>query len=104
MMGLRLLIIDGVHTYFGVARIIFGTPKNWVLPTSNRKEGDRVDSALKLLKAQRSSALKDARRMEAQLARLDGSAASSQIRTYLRYVARMFREHIATLDSTNPKE
>ena len=57
-----------------------------------------VNSALKLLKAQRSSALKDARRMEAQLARLDGSAASSQIRTYLRYVVRMFREHIATLD------
>jgi hypothetical protein len=57
-----------------------------------------VNSALKLLKAQRSSALKDARRMEDQLARLDASAASSQIRTYLRYVARMFREHIAALD------
>lgn len=59
-----------------------------------------VNSALKLLKAQRSSALKDARRMEALLARLDESAASSQIRTYLRYVARMFREHIATLDES----
>jgi hypothetical protein len=57
-----------------------------------------VNSAIKLLKAQRSSAQVDARKMEAQLARLDRSAASGRIRTYLRYVVRLFRDYIRTLD------
>jgi len=53
-----------------------------------------LNSALKLLKAQRSSALIDARKMEAQLASQEAVAG----KTYLRYVARMFREQIAMLD------
>ena len=56
-----------------------------------------VNTALQLLKAQRSSALIDARKMEAQLVRLDRSAASGRI-IYLRYVVRMFRDYITTLD------
>ncbi len=40
----------------------------------------------------------DARKMEAQLASLHKSAEAAGIKTNLRYVARMFREHIATLD------
>jgi len=57
-----------------------------------------LNSALKLLKAQRSSALIDARKMEAQLARLDESPEAVGGKTYLRYVARMFRDQIAMLD------
>jgi hypothetical protein len=57
-----------------------------------------LDSALKLLKAQRSSALIDARKMEAQLARLNKSVEAANSKTYLRYVARLFRDHISTLD------
>jgi hypothetical protein len=57
-----------------------------------------VNIALQLLKAQRSSALIDAQKMEAQLICLDRSAASGRIKIYLRYVARMFRDHITTLD------
>lgn len=57
-----------------------------------------LNSALKLLKAQRSSALIDARKMEAQLARLDESPETAGGKTYLRYVARMLRDQIAMLD------
>ena len=57
-----------------------------------------LNPTLRLLKAKRSSALKDARKMEVQLARLDGSAASARIRIYLRYVVQMFSEDIVTLD------
>jgi hypothetical protein len=57
-----------------------------------------LNSALKLLKAQRSSALIDARKMEAQLARLNKSMEAAEGKTYLCYVARMFRDQIAMLD------
>jgi hypothetical protein len=53
---------------------------------------------LKLLKQKRSSALIDARRIEAQLTRLSNSAATAGIRTNLICIAGMFRDYIATLD------
>jgi len=58
-----------------------------------------VNTPLKLLKAKRLSALKDARRMEAQFARLnqveklDGTKSSLPT-----VIAAMFREHATTLD------
>jgi hypothetical protein len=60
-----------------------------------------VNTSLQLLKAKRSSAMKDARKIEAQLARLNKSkleAAAGTTETNLRCIVRMFREHIATLD------
>lgn len=57
-----------------------------------------MNSALKLLKAQRSSALIDARKMETQLARLNKSVGAAEGKTYLCYVARMFRDQIGMLD------
>jgi hypothetical protein len=45
-----------------------------------------LNSALKLLKAQRSSALIDARKMEALLARLNKSVEAANRKTYFRYV------------------
>ncbi len=59
-----------------------------------------MNTSLQLLKAKRSSALKDARKMEAQLARLNRSQleAADETETNLRCIVRMFREHIATLD------
>jgi hypothetical protein len=57
-----------------------------------------LNSALKLLKAQRLSALIDARKMETQVACLNKSAETAEGKTYLRYVARMFRDQIAMLD------
>jgi hypothetical protein len=40
----------------------------------------------------------DARKMEAELARLNKSAEAAGVETNLRCIVRMFREHIATLD------
>jgi len=59
-----------------------------------------VNTSLQLLKAKRSSALKDARKIEAQLARLNKSKLEIEAgtETNLRCIVRMFREHIATLD------
>jgi hypothetical protein len=59
-----------------------------------------VNTSLQLLKAKRSSAMKDARKIEAQLARLNKSKleAAAGTETNLRCIVRMFREHIATLD------
>jgi hypothetical protein len=57
-----------------------------------------LNPTLKLLKAKRSSALIDARKMEAQLARLETEAQAAGITTNLRSIVGMFREHIATLD------
>lgn len=59
-----------------------------------------MNTSLQLLKAKRSSALKDARKIEAQLARLNKSKleAAAGTETNLRCIVRMFREHIATLD------
>jgi hypothetical protein len=59
-----------------------------------------VNTSLQLLKAKRSSALKDARKIEAQLARLNKSKLETAAGTEsnLRCIVRMFREHIATLD------
>ncbi len=57
-----------------------------------------MNTPLQLLKAKRSSALMDARKMEAQLARLNQSAEIAGITTNLRGIVQMFREYIATLD------
>jgi hypothetical protein len=59
-----------------------------------------VTTSLQLLKAKRSSALKDARKIEAKLARLNKSKleAGAGAETNLRCIVRMFRDHIATLD------
>jgi hypothetical protein len=56
-----------------------------------------LNTPLQLLKAKRSSALMDARKMEAQLG-LNQSAETAGIRTNLRWIVQMFREYIATLD------
>jgi hypothetical protein len=40
----------------------------------------------------------DARKMEAQLARLNQSAENAGITTNIRSILQMFRDHIATLD------
>jgi len=64
-------------------------------------KGEKVialNTSLQLLKAKRSSALKDARKIEAQLARLNKTEEAAGVETNLRYIVRMFREHIATLD------
>jgi hypothetical protein len=57
-----------------------------------------LNSPLQLLKAKRSSALMDARKMEAQLARLNQSAENAGITTNIRSILQMFRDYIATLD------
>lgn len=57
-----------------------------------------LNPTLKLLKAKRSSALKDAHKMEAELARLSKEAEAVGIATNLRCIVQMFREYIATLD------
>ncbi len=57
-----------------------------------------LNPTLKLLKAKRTSALVDARNMEAQLARLDKEAEAAGIATNLRYIVGMFRDYSATLD------
>jgi chorismate mutase len=59
-----------------------------------------LTTTLQLLKAKRSSAIKDARKIEAQLARLNKSAEATGIKTSLRYVTRLFRDYIAALDET----
>lgn len=65
-----------------------------------------MSTTLQLLKAKRSSAVKDARKIEAQLARLKKSGEGAGVETNLRCIVRMFREYIATLDeairSTHP--
>ena len=57
-----------------------------------------LNTPLQLLKAKRSSALMDARKMEKQLARLTQSAETAGITTNLRCIVQMFRDHIAALD------
>ena len=57
-----------------------------------------MNPTLKLLKAKRSSALKDARKMEAQLARLNKEAEAAGSATNIHYIVGMFRDYIATLD------
>ena len=57
-----------------------------------------MNSTLKLLKAKRTSALVDARKMEAQLARLDKEAEAAGIATNLRYIVKMYRDYSATLE------
>jgi hypothetical protein len=57
-----------------------------------------VNPTLRLLKAKRMSALKDARKMEAQLARLNKKSEVSGVATNLRCIVQMFRDYIATLD------
>jgi hypothetical protein len=62
------------------------------------KEGDPLNPTLRLLKAKRTSALKDARKMEVQLARLNQKSEASGVATTLRCIVQMFRDYIATLD------
>ena len=57
-----------------------------------------MNPTLKLLKAKRTSALKDARKMEDQLARLNMKSEASGVETNLRCIVQMFRDYIATLD------
>jgi hypothetical protein len=57
-----------------------------------------LNPILKLLKAKRTSALKDALKMEAQLARLNKEAEAAGIATNLRCIVQMFRDYIVTLD------
>ena len=57
-----------------------------------------MNPTLKLLKAKRTSALVDALKMEAQLARLDKEAEAAGIATNLRYIVGMYRDYSATLD------
>jgi hypothetical protein len=57
-----------------------------------------LNSTLELLKAKRTSALKDARKMEAQLAPLNKEAEAAGIAKNLRSIVQMFRDYIATLD------
>ena len=65
----------------------------------NLKKVISLNPTLKLLKAKRSSALKDARKIEAQLARLNKEAeAAPGSATNIRYIVEMFRDYIATLD------
>ena len=64
-------------------------PKRKVIP---------LNPTLKLLKAKRTSALVDARKMEAQLARLDKDAEAAGTATNLRYIVGMFRDYSVTLD------
>lgn len=59
-----------------------------------------MNPALQLLRAKRSSALIDARKVECQLARLSQSDETSGIRSNLRCIALMFREYVNTLDET----
>jgi hypothetical protein len=69
-----------------------------VRPYLTQAEVIALTTTLQLLKAKRSSALKDARKIEAQLARLNKSEKATGIKTSLRYVARLFRDYIAALD------
>jgi hypothetical protein len=57
-----------------------------------------LNPTLKLLRAKRTSALKDARKMEVQLARLDKEAQAAGIATNLRNIVGMFRDYSATSD------
>ena len=57
-----------------------------------------MNPTLKLLKAKRTSALRDARKMEAKLARLNKKAEPSGVATNLRCIVQMFRDYIASLD------
>jgi hypothetical protein len=57
-----------------------------------------LNPTLKLLKAKRSSALKAARKMEVQLARLNKKAEPAGSPTNISYIVGMFHDYIATLD------
>jgi len=59
-----------------------------------------LNSPIKLLKQKRSSALIDARKIEARLTRLSNSAATAGRRTNLVCIVGMFRDYIATLDES----
>jgi ABC-type transporter Mla subunit MlaD len=63
-------------------------------------EVSNMSSPLQLLRDKRSSAVIDARTVEAQLARLTESAEAAGIKTNLRSVAKLFHDYIATLDES----
>ena len=57
-----------------------------------------MNPTLKLLKAKRTSALVDARKMEAQLAHLDKEAEAAGVGTNLRHIVGMYRDYSSTLE------
>jgi hypothetical protein len=57
-----------------------------------------LNAPLELLKQKRSSALIDARRIEAKLSRLSNTNATLGLRTNLLCIAGMFREYVAAQD------
>jgi hypothetical protein len=57
-----------------------------------------LNPTLELLRAKRTSALVDARKMEAQLAHLDKEAEAAGVATNLRCIVGMYRDYSATLD------
>ena len=65
---------------------------------SHPKKVTHVSTTLELLKAKRSSAVKDARKIEVRLARLKNSGECAGVEGNLRCIDRMFREYIASLD------
>jgi hypothetical protein len=77
--------------------VVAATPRVHCL-SSSRKKVIHLNTPLQLLKAKRSSALIDARKMEAQLARLNQSAETTGIAINGRRIVQMFREYVATLD------
>ena len=64
----------------------------------NLKEGHPLNPTLQLLRAKRTSALKDTQQMEAQLAGLKETPEASGLATNLRCILGMFRDYIASLD------
>src|SRR5271163_4199828 len=91
--------IESISVRAAVTRhfVVASTPRVHCL-SSSRKKVIHLKTPLQLLKAKRSSALIDARKMEAQLARLNQSAETTGITTNGRWIVQMFREYIATLD------
>ena len=59
-----------------------------------------MKTPVQLLKDRRSSAVKDVRAIEIQLAHLNESAEPTRIKADLRSIAAMFHEYIATLDES----
>jgi hypothetical protein len=87
-----VLLTQSVHVYSYDGRSdvnVFRLTRKKVIP---------LNPSLKLLKAKRTSALVDARKMEAQLARLDRDAEATGTATDLRCIVGMFRDYSATLD------
>ena len=64
----------------------------------NQRRRIALNPTLKLLRAKRTSALKDTRKIEAQLARFNKKSEAYGGATNLLCIVQMFRDYIATLD------